>query len=388
MAVNRGGRGGSQESFSGGSGEGNGNGSGRSTASASDNPYEGHDYEGEWSKENKPKLLDSMRPNPGGTVDYGGNDRFAGDPAGRAKHAHDTKRAAAFDTEMANRAAAKPSTAKPGAPKVKRVPQPTNRTVGKNVPVEMGVKEFGQKLNEVHSILDTHAKSVGSLQLRPEAAEMHNQATDHLDEARTHSDNAAEARRGVVVGNKRYSGDAAAGDHYMKAVSSLRKAHDALGHESVSNTAKLNKLSVELPTTHLEGLEAASKSTRILKGGKPFESIPFGGAEIDPTSIDVKEAEKLMGKDTDAVRKIKAGQRGTRRQDKYKVVAGKEEKMLGGLPGKEDRTRGRGGIVSTPINPKRRASGARSAADRLANADMSRYATPKFEGAPLKSEDK
>jgi hypothetical protein len=210
---------------------------------------------------------------------------------------------------------------------------------------------------------------------------MHNQATGHLSDAQGFIDKAEVARRGVVVGNKRISGDSVAGEHYTSALRSIRKAHDALGHDSITTAATLNKITAHLPTPHLEDAEAAATTIPVLKKSAPFKKIPIGGEDIDPMAFDIKEVEKTMGKEADVTKKIKAGQRGTaERQNKFKVVTGEEEQSLGGLPGQEVRGRGRKGIVTTPMNPKRRASRTRRVEDRVRPADMSRFETPRSEG--------
>lgn len=358
----RGGRSGNQEAFDGARGS-------------------GKDYTQEWAGK---RLHSGMRPESLPEIDYDGTSNAEN----IAKNVEIRARQKAFDTAFeSQKAAAKAAgEAKPAANPIIKSPKgtknPTNRTPGVRVEQTMGIKEFGQRVAGLHSILSAHHSTVGSVELRPEAEAQVGIAKNHLDDAKFHIGEAEKARRGVIIGNKRFSGDAEAGKHYIAGLRSLRMAHDALGSEHVQHAAYVHNLTAELPTDHLETTEAASKTIPILKGGKSFKAIPFGGAKIDPNIIDVKEAEKLVGKSTDATRKIRAGQTGTKRQDKFNVVSGKEDKSLGGLPGAGDRTVGRKGAVSTPMNPMRPASRQRTVSDRLRGANMARYQTPKFEGKP------
>lgn len=265
-----------------------------------------------------------------------------------------------------------------------RTSVPTNRSTGVDVKPAMGIKEYGSNIDTAHSILQAHINTIGSFKMRPEAAAAVDNAKNALGDAKFHIDEAAKARRGVVIGNKRFSGDAEAARHYNTAVGHLRKAHDFLSSDHVSQVAQLNKASVELPTAHIEALEGAAKTSNVVKPGKSFQQIPFGGTTINPKNIDVKQAEGELGKAAPAVQKLKAAQKGTKRQDKFRVLTGQEEKSLGGLPGPEVRTVGRNGIVGTPINPKRKASSQTRITGRLSNANMSAYQTPKF-GEPGRS---
>lgn len=260
----------------------------------------------------------------------------------------------------------------------KRESEPTNRTTGVHVQPKMGIKEYGSGVESAHSILQAHINTLSSFKMRPEAAAAVGNAKSALDDAKFHIGEAATARRGIIVGNKRFSGDAEAARHYNTAVGHLRKAHDLLGSDHVTNVAALNKASVELPTAHLESLEGAAKTSNVVKPGKSFQNIPFGGTTINPKHIDIKQAQEEMGKESPAIQKLKAAQKGTKRTDRYRELTGKDEVSFGGLPAADERTAGRKGIVGTPINPKRKASSQRSITSRLGGANMSAYATPKF----------
>lgn len=341
------------------------------------------DYDGEWIAK-KPTLVN--QPVRLSEIDYDGNQKSGAD---LEKARHSQRRWDAWSKANARMKAAAPtvSKAKKKTPvsilQEPRVPAvPTKTDTGYDVPRQMGIKEYGQKIGELHTILDSHLKSLQSLKLRPVAEAEVDLASTHRDDATSALQRANTARRGVVVGGKRFSGDAEAGRHFDSALGHLRKLHDVLSGDTLTTLASIHNLTTELPTQHLENLESASSSTRVVKPGAPMSSIPFGATgTINPQTINVRAAEKVMGKQTAAVKKIKLAQRGTARQDKFRVLTGQEEQSLGGLPGVNVRTPGRNGAVNTPINPKRRASGTRGIGTSVPKANMSRYQTPKFEGA-------
>jgi hypothetical protein len=150
MAV-RGGKGGDPVAFSGGSGEGNGGGSGRGTTTgASDNPYEGHDYEGEWAEKGAAgKLRPENRPSIPGSVDRDGLDK-----GNRAEIEHHTKRQRAFDDAYVQQQANRPKTTKKVEPRIPRISADEKATVkGKRLENPTGTKEFA-------ALLDLHSATI------------------------------------------------------------------------------------------------------------------------------------------------------------------------------------------------------------------------------------
>lgn len=273
------------------------------------------------------------------------------------------------------------SGAAPKAPRQSRVKEvlPSKTTPYRDVKQTMGLKEYGQGINEAHSMLHAHATTMDSLLLRPEAQARVANAKHHLGLANSAIGRANEARRGVIVGGKRYSGDAEAGKYYDEAVKHLANAHDELADENVGVMRQLHNVTAELPTDHLQRLVDASKTTRVLKSGTSHKNMPLAGGTIDPRKINIKDVENIMGKEAPVTKKIALAKKGRARQDKFKVITGQEEKDTGGLPGRDERTVGRKGMVTTPINPMRPASSARTIEGSLPNANMTATSTPKFD---------
>jgi hypothetical protein len=343
---------------------------------ATESPLQKH-----WSSRPEQRGREPFRPHS--TVDSDGHERTltASQQAENrlADAAKEEFNAKAEARKTADKTSEKRSSGRPSRSRVTEK-GPTNLTPGVVIQRTMGIKEQEAQVNSLHSLLTTPVNTLNSFKMRPEAAVDHNAAKNGLDEAKNHLAKAAIARRGLIIDGKRISGDAEAATHLGKATKALRRVHDALSGPHLKNLAELNGVALELPTSHLENLETAADTSRVTKPGKSFQSIPFGGTDINPKNVDLKEAKDILGTEAPAVKKLAAAQKGTRRQDKFRVVSGQEEKSLGGLPGPEVRTpAGKGGAVTTPINPKRKASKTNKIEDRLAKANTSAYETPKFE---------
>jgi hypothetical protein len=265
--ATRGGKGGSPDAFNGGAGEGSQNPSDK---------YANHDYAGEWSS--KKKLLSSMRPEPGGTIDYDGGDRFAGNPEARAKHAHDTKRQAAFDAEMVKRTANRIATkvAAKGALKPRRAAEvPPNKRSG--VQKSTSTKEVAGKLNEHLTILEDRARELGAANLgeeHPMAALAHKYGTESLGKARASAKIAADYQFGR---NGKIRSSSEANKHLGDATKHTHDAYGYLHGDDIDEATTARSLNVKaIPDGETAANKTAAQSLQVMKDAKPFKTYKMG----------------------------------------------------------------------------------------------------------------
>lgn len=317
MAV-RGGKGGDPVAFSGGSGEGNGGGSGRGTTTgASGNPYEGHDYEGEWAeKAAAGKLRPENRPDIPTSIDRDGYDK-----GNQAEVLHHTRRQRAFDDAYVEQQAKRPKTTKKVEPRIPRISADEKATVkGKRLENPTGTKEFAALL-DLHSatirgglatlnaksdvsenggprrlsLLESKGKKVlmtnkdgtpvtsgGSLVQVNAASEALAAANNHYSKYTEHRKAGDDFRFGTNNSGENPTGMRSSVDThkwYKKAANSLLTAHTHMNHESITSVtgAAANLLSQNTITEFqnkadkLPVQKVGDQPKRLQFGAKKFE---------------------------------------------------------------------------------------------------------------------